>query len=93
MATAPCGMVIEPVARNLPVFGSYSAAVTRVPELFHPPAIKTVSLGSRVAVWAQRAVGICPVGLANFPGGSLDLAADSLLTFVLGGQWLADSRH
>jgi len=79
-------MVIERAARNLPVFGSYSAAATKVPELFHPPAIKIFPLGSRVAVWAQRAVGICPVGLANFPGSSLDLAADSLLTFLLGGQ-------
>jgi hypothetical protein len=57
------------------------------------PRLKLFHWAAGVAVWAQRAVGICPVGLANFPGSSLDLAADSLLTFVLGGQWLADSRY
>src|SRR5215472_11556466 len=66
------GRVIEPVALNVLVDGSYSSALERAvaresfPLGVYPPAIRTFPSGSKVAVCPARAVIIVPVR-ANLP--------------------------
>src|SRR5450759_2249181 len=59
-------VVIEAVAVNLPVTGSYNSAEAIGPEGPSPPTIRTRPSGSKVAVWLTRGAFIEPVGL-NLP--------------------------
>jgi hypothetical protein len=52
---------MDPVAANVCVDGVYtSAEESSVPEVFSPPAIRTVPFVRSVAVWLARAVVIFP---------------------------------
>jgi hypothetical protein len=58
-----------PVAEKDPVTGSYNSALAQTGQPLRtakPPAIKTLPLGSNVAVWDVRSTVMSPVG-ANVP--------------------------
>jgi len=72
-----------PVGVNVPVEGSYNSAVaeTLLPLMENesvPPAINTLPLGSRVAVWFTRCLLILPVWM-NMPGNDCDWLCAMLL--------------
>lgn len=74
--------------RHLPVEGLYSSAsaIGVLPVVVDPPAISTSPLGSRVAVWPQRAVAMLPgVGLKllNWSNLSTKLASSGSISILL----------
>jgi hypothetical protein len=50
-----------PVAPQVPVAGSNSSALAKMPPLFWPPATNTFPFCSKTAMWFDRAVPILPV--------------------------------
>jgi hypothetical protein len=73
---------MDPVGLNVPVAGSYNSAEATAPEASPtPPAIRTLPLGSTVAVSPSRTIDIDPVVLnrpieatAGVPAGRADWA-------------------
>jgi hypothetical protein len=77
---------IDPVELNEPVAGSYSSADARMVKLPAtkplPPVIRTLPLGSKVAVWFIRALDMGPVGLNEPVSGSYSSADARKLTMI-----------